>query len=282
MLELATEYPPADEQLHIDSLIQRLRAKMEADYGKNRILRDAHPKMHGCVRAQFTVDPHLPPELRVGIFSQDRTFPAWIRFSNQNNRISPDSKGDIRGVALKLMGVGGEKLLPNETQGTTHDFILISDDRFVTKDVAEFDALVKALMGGVMEMLWFSLTHLRAARNLWTSLKHFTNPLAIRYFSVAPYMFGKQAVKYSLRPRDAQQTAVPANAPDDYLREAMVNQLSSQETFFDFAVQFQVDPVSMPIEDAGVTWDEAVSPFRKLATITIPPQVFDTVERVWR
>src|ERR1041385_2138943 len=279
MLELAREYPPQDEQRHIDSLIQHLRAKMEADYGKNRILRDAHPKMHGCVRAQFTVDANLPPELRVGIFSQGRSYPAWIRFSNQNNTISPDSKADIRGVALKLMGVGGEKLLPNETQGTTHDFILISDDRFVTKDVAEFDALVTALLGGAIKMLWFFLTHLRVAKNLWTSLKHFSNPLAIRYFSVAPYLFGKQAVKYCLTPRDTPETPIPAKATDDYLRTAMVNQLSSREASFDFSVQFQTDPVSMPIEDAGVTWDEAASPFRKVATVTIPAQVFDTAER---
>src|SRR5215470_10680312 len=133
MLELAREYPPPDEQVHIDSLIQHLRAKMEADYARSRTLRDAHPKMHGCVRAQFTVEPNLPSELRIGIFSLSRTFTTWVRFSNQNNTVSPDSKGDIRGVALKLMGVGGEKLLPNETNGTTHDFIFISDDRFVTK-----------------------------------------------------------------------------------------------------------------------------------------------------
>src|SRR5262249_2762488 len=261
---------------HIDSLIQHLHAKMEADYRTKRVLRDAHPKMHGCVRAQFTIEPNLPSELRVGIFSLSRTFAAWIRFSNQNNTVSPDSKGDIRGAALKLMGVAGEKLLPNETQGTTHDFILISDDRFVTKDVAEFDALVKALMGGMLKMLWFFLTHLRVARNLWTSLKRFSNPLAIRYFSVAPYLFGTQAVKYCLTPRNAEETAAPASAPDDYLRMAMVNQLSTREAIFDFCVQFQADPVSMPIEDPGVTWDERVSQFRKLATVTIPIQVFDT------
>ena len=73
-MELANEYPPPDEHLHIDNLIQHLRAKMEADYGKNRILRNAHPKMHGCVRAQFTVDPNLPPELGAGIFSQAAPF----------------------------------------------------------------------------------------------------------------------------------------------------------------------------------------------------------------
>ena len=233
-MELGKEYPPPGEQKHIDSLISRLRRKMEADYANNRTLRDAHPKMHGCVRGEFAIEPNLPDELRIGIFSRSRRFPVWIRFSNQSGTVSPDSKGDIRGVALKLMGVDGEKLLPNETQGTTHDFILISEDRFVTKDVAEFDGLVKALTGGPLKMLWFFLTHLRAARNLLVSLKRFSNPLGIRYFSVAPYLLGQKAVKYSLTPRDAQATPMPVEPSDDFLREAMAKQLSSRDAAFDF------------------------------------------------
>ncbi len=278
-LELGKEYSPPDEQKHIDSLIRQLRGKMEGDYANSRILRDAHPKMHGCVRGEFAIEQNLPEELRIGIFSQSRHFPVWIRFSNQSGTVSPDSKGDIRGVALKLMGVDGEKLLPNETQGTTHDFILISENRFVTKDVAEFDGLVKALSGGALKMLWFFLTNLRAARNLWVSLKRFSSPLGIRYFSVAPYLLGQKAVKYSLTPRDAQEVPMPVEPSDDYLREAMVKQLSSRGAVFDFTVQFQVDAYTMPIEDPGVTWDGAVSPFRKVATLTIPSQVFDTPER---
>jgi len=46
-LELAAEYPPANKQEHIDSLIRELRAKMERDYANGRTLRDAHPKIHG-------------------------------------------------------------------------------------------------------------------------------------------------------------------------------------------------------------------------------------------
>jgi hypothetical protein len=278
-MELGKEYPPPGEQTHINSLISQLRRKMEADYANNRILRDAHPKMHGCVRGEFAIEPNLPDELRIGIFGQSRQFPVWIRFSNQSGTVSRDSKGDIRGVALKLMGVDGEKLLPNETQGTTHDFILISEDRFVTKDVAEFDGLVKALTGGPLKMLWFFLTHLRAARNLWVSLRRFSNPLAIRYFSVVPYLLGQKAVKYSLTPRDAQAPPMPVKPSDDFLREAMAKQLSSRGAAFDFTVQLQVDAYTMPIEDPGVTWGEAVSPFRKVATLTIPSQVFDTPER---
>lgn len=278
-LQVATEYPPADEQKHIDSLIRELRAKMQSDYAKSKTLRDAHPKMHGCVRAVFAIEPNLPCELAIGLFKQARTFPAWVRLSNQNGMASPDSKADIRGVAIKLMGVEGARIQPNGPAGATHDFILVSDSRFVTKDVAEFDGLVKALVGGLIPKVWYFVTHPRVARNLMSSLRHFSNLLAIRYFSVAPYLLGDKAVKYSLTPRDTSQGPAPNDTSDDYLRKALVNHLAKSDAIFDFSVQFQVDPYTMPIEDPGVTWDEALSPFRKVATLTIPAQTFDTLEQ---
>ena len=278
-LELATEYPPADEQRHIDSLIRNLRGKMERDYAGRPTLRDAHPKMHGCVRGEFSIAPGLPPELSIGLFRESRAFPVWIRFSNQSGTVFPDSKADIRGVAIKLMGVPGEKLLQNAPTDTTHDFILISDSRFVTKDVAEFDGLVGAIMGGTLQKIWYFLTHLRVVRNFLSSLRRFSSPLSIRYFSVVPHLLGNKAVKYSLTPHNPGEAKAPSNASDNYLRKAMVAQLGSAGAVFDFAVQFQTDPYKMPIEDPGVTWDETLSPFRKVATLTIPGQIFDTPKR---
>ena len=116
-------------------------------------------------------------------------------------------------------------------------------------------------------------------RNLVVSLKRFRNPLAIRYFSVAPYRLGNKAVKYALTPLNPRVTPIPTRASENYLREAMVNHLASTDAVFDFSVQFQLDPYKMPIEDPGTTWDEAASPFVRVARLTIPAQEFDTPER---
>lgn len=274
--DLAAECPPPDEQKHIDSLIGLLRGKMETDYASSRMLRDAHPKMHGCVRAEFRVEAGLPSELGIGVFRTPRTFPAWVRFSNQNNTVAPDWNKDIRGVAIKIMGVEGEKLLENDTHGSNQDFILISDNRFVTRDVAQFDGLIKGLTSGFLRLMWFFLTHLRVGWNLYFSLQRFANPLEIRYFSVAPYLLGARAVKYSLRPTGGVTSPLPEKPADDYLREAMIRQLTSGTATFDFMVQFQSDPRTMPIEDLSVAWDESVSPFIRGATLTIGSQEFDS------
>jgi hypothetical protein len=96
---------------------------------------------------------------------------------------------------------------------------------------------------------------------------------------VAPYLLGARAVKYSLMPQTVEDAAVPAHAGDDYLRQAMVDRLSSGEVVFDFAVQFQTNAYTMPIEDPGIAWNEADSPFLKVATQTIPAQIFGSAEQ---
>ncbi len=273
---LAQEYPPPGEAAAMADLAARLQHKIDQQYAHDTMRRDAHPKMHGVVRAEFTVEPDLPPEWRVGVFRQAATYEAWIRYSNQNAEIQSDLKGDIRGMAVKLMGVPGEKLLEQDRHATTHDFILISTPVFVTRDVAQFDALIKAMMAGILPMLWFFATHWRATWNLVSAMKKIGNPLALRYWSTTPYLFGSAAVKYSAIPKTPIDDCIPVNAGPDYLREAMVERLGRGEVSFDFLAQKQLDAETMPIEDPGVAWSEAASPFFKLATIRIPMQEFDS------
>jgi len=273
---LAQETPPPGEEAVIADLAERLKQKIIQDNPTGIMRRDAHPKMHGLVRAEFTVEPGLPPELAIGVFREPRTFKAWIRFSNQFDTINPDSTRDIRGMAIKLMGVPGDKLLEAEKHERTHDFIVISTNVFVTKDVAEFDAMIKALMGGTLAKLCFFATHWRVVGNLFKSMKRFANPLQIRYFSTTPYLLGERAVKYSAIPHVARPDEIPNDPDPDYLRLAMIRQLGNEDAVFDFAIQFQTDPDTMPIEDPGIAWSEAESPFRKVATIRIPRQEFDS------
>ncbi|MBX3586631.1 MAG: catalase family protein [Ramlibacter sp.] len=273
---LAREAVPPDEAACTADLAARLKSKIIRDNAGGMMRRDAHPKMHGVVRAEFIVEPDLPPELAVGVFSRAATYRAWIRFSNQNGTIQPDSSKDIRGMAIKLMGVPGHKLLEGEEDEQTQDFIVISTNVFVTRDVKQFDGLIKALTGSLLAKLLFFATHWRVIRNLWLSMRRFANPLQIRYWSTTPYLLGSRAVKYSAIPVVEVPDALPEPAGDDFLREAMVRQLAAGEARFDFAVQLQTDAATMPIEDPGAAWSEVASPFRKVATIKVLQQQFDS------
>jgi len=277
--QLAEESIPPNETQFIEDLAARLKAKIIKDNATGIMRRDAHPKMHGVVKAEFIVESDLPEELRIGVFKEAKVYQAWIRFSNQDGSINPDKDGDIRGMAIKLMGVPGEKVLEPEKDEQTHDLILISTDRFVTRDVEEFDELIKALTGSVLAKAWFFLNHWRVAWNLLKTMIKFANPLQIRSFSTTPYLFGSAAVKYSAIPHITTPDTIPENPEDDYLRLAMARQLQEGDAFFDFAVQFQTDAEAMPIEDPGKVWPETLSPFRKVATIRILRQEFDTEQQ---
>jgi catalase len=273
---LAREIVPPEEKRHIEDLADRLNAKIIREHPTGIMRRDAHPKMHGLVKAEFIVEPDLPAELRVGVFSKPHAYQAWIRFSNQDAAIQDDNARDIRGMAIKLMGVPGEKLLEAQHDEQTQDFILISTNVFVTRDVAEFDQLIIAMTGSLWQKIAFFATHWRVIWNLFVSMKKFLNPLQTRYWSTTPYLFGSTAVKYSAIPHFIDSSATPDQNDPDFLRHAMVRQLAAGDAYFDFTVQLQTDARSMPIEDPGKEWKEVQSPFRKVATIHIPQQQFDS------
>jgi catalase len=93
-------------------------------------MRDAHAKTHGCVRATFDVDAGLLNELSQGVFVPRKRYKAWIRFSNGDSEINPDKTKDARGMAIKLTGVEGEKMLPEEKDAKTQDFIMLNHPFF--------------------------------------------------------------------------------------------------------------------------------------------------------
>ncbi|HEV7905957.1 MAG TPA: catalase family protein [Pyrinomonadaceae bacterium] len=284
--ELNTEYPAPDEQEVTEKLIVLLKGIIEQRYSGGLTTRDVHVKGHAGVRAEFIVEPGLPEEFRVGVFKEPRTFPAWIRFSNSSQDPSVDIKGDIRGFALKLMGVEGEKLIETQKDATTHDFIFLSTNQFLTKDAKDFYKLVecgslnkKKSLSDYLGITWYFLTHPRVGFSLLGGLRKFPHLLEMQWFSTTPYLFGGRAVKYALKPWLKTKSALPQNPSGDYLRERLAEHLAREGTGFDFLVQFQLDPYREPIEDALVPWKEENTPFHKIATINIPRQEIDSPEQ---
>ena len=264
----------------IDKLIEMLSAKMLREKAPSeKMKRDAHPKQVGLLKATFTVLPGLDPELRVGIFEKPKSYSAWVRFSNQNAPPAADHVKDIRGMAVKIMGVEGVKVLERERDAKTQDFILISTNKFVTRNVVDFAKLIGALTRGKLRLLLFFLFHPKITYNLVSSNKNFGSLLEARFWSVSPYTFGARAVKYSLVPQSPERTAIPSKPADNYLTAVMERQLGSSDYYFDFMIQFQKDRDRMHVEDLSNPWSEDASPFIKVATLMIPKQAFNTDER---
>jgi hypothetical protein len=260
------ESVPADEQRHIERLIDNIRLLLERRYVDKPTLRDAHPKMHGCVKAQLEVSTDIDEELRHGLFATPGTHKGWVRFSSEHQDPAPDHRKDTRGLALKLLDIPGEKLLAGEESSPCHDFVFLSTPRFVARDVAGFDELIHAL---VHKSLRSALKSAAAFLRHWLSTAQHSSPLETEYFSVVPALLGPRPVKYIVRPQRATKSPIPAKSQPHFLRDRLVEQLASDDYCFDLLVQRFVDQSATPIEDPTVLWRVAAV---KVATLRIPKQ----------
>jgi hypothetical protein len=87
-------------------------------------------------------------------------------------------------------------------------------------------------------------------------------------------------MKFSARPELAGIAPPAKSKSKDKLRLAMSAHLKQHEALFDFLVQLQTNPDTMPVEDPTVPWDDGAAPFIKVATIRIPIQSFESKEQM--
>jgi catalase len=229
------ETVPPDEAQQTDRLaaiiveLQVKREKQDTVHG-GRPLRGVHPKSHGCVRADFTVNSDLAEEDRVGLLAYPgRTYQAWIRFSNAaalpepDVKVGPDNQivHGSRGMALKVLDVEGEML---DLDGGRHnqDFLMINTPMFAFPDARNYLRLNEVLLksdtaGDPTEFFKTAAKNPRPPANdpewgnVWADftiadgestqksgriikqeigMKTVRNPLQVPYFGAAPFLFG--------------------------------------------------------------------------------------------
>ncbi|MEX2283044.1 MAG: catalase family protein [Gemmatimonadota bacterium] len=265
---VAVESVSPDEQAVIAEFIAFLKDASAKRHPAGTIQRFNQGRHSGCVQAEFTVPDDLPPDLRVGLFSVPRTYPAWIRFANAASQ--SDQKKDVRGMSISLSDVSGKNLTPGVTK---QDFVLNSHPVMVAANTRDFLDLLRALEGSAVRRILYIVSHVPTVRRGLASRANPTSHLDIWYWSTTPYLFGEgRAVKYAVRPCSPTRSTLPAQLTKTYLRDAMRSHLDKAEACFDFLVQVQKDSRTTPIEDATVEWKEEDSAYRQVARIRIPRQ----------
>ena len=263
----------------IDQLVaefnQHIAAIMKAEAENGVMPRFNQPKTIACVQASFQVHDDIPEAFRHGIFAKPTSYPARLRFANATQR--DDAKKDIRGLSIRLSNVEGEVLWG---EPGFQDFILNSHPALFVATPEQFLEFTRMRQQN-KKLLFFLHPFSPHLKSLWigfkASRKHLS-PLDIRYWSTVPFKLGEnsgQVVKYSVIPCSDFQTNQAVEPGENQLRAALKAHLQQGPARFHFAVQLQTDPDSMPIEDASVVWNEDISPFHPLATITIEQQDFD-------
>ena len=277
---LAQEVIEPDELKLIEAITKASidRLKMQFPDGKRPVLRDAHPKTHGLVSADFIVLDGLPDKLRHGVFKTPHTYKALIRFSAGNVEVQKDTVPQAAGMAIKLLGVDGEKLIEDEKDAKTQDFIMINAPIFFVRSLKDYVLLHEALGKGGLAEFFQTRPAETEAITIIRGQKIF-NPIQVRYWSMTPYFLGDKAIKFSASPISRIANQPPENPGPDFLHEAMKGQLSAEDVYYEFGVQFQTDAARMPIEDPVALWDELASPFERVAIIRIPRQDIDADSR---
>ena len=274
-------YP--NEAATAKQIADTIEMSIRKEYVTDIALRDAHPKAHGCVRAEFKINETLPPLLAQGVFIPGKTYQAWIRFSNgSSNAKQADIKKDARGMAIKLLEVSGKNL--SDENSSTQDFIMINHPVFFANDPARYLSFMQDINSDKF-LKKLHIPFALGAKGTWIALNSrnkISNPLQTRYWSMVPYQLGlgdhRQAVKYSARACSTIVSPIPARPNRDFLREALRTSLQESDACMEFLVQPRTS-TSMSVEDSMTEWKEAQAPFYKVATIHIPKQVFDTPEQ---
>jgi hypothetical protein len=285
------QIPPGEAAL-TQAIIEDAIRVVEQHRDNTRVLRDAHAKAHGCVRAEVTVLSDLDPSLRHGVLSEPgKSWQAWMRLSNGNAYPQFDRIRDARGMAIKLLDVPGEKLMEGAGHKDEQDFVMFNHPVFFVRDVAEYRSNFAAQADGKKVLAFFPSWDPRSweIRHLTIALKTLApapqSPVATTYNSIAPFKLGPHNIKYRVipAPENCPQYRLPAPNTDlpNFLRSALYQQLSLDRAPACFALQVQRQNPSyyMPIEDPSVEWDEAISPYETVASIQLPAQDFDSTEQ---
>jgi len=277
-LQISEEKLLLNENEITDLIIQQMAQFTHKYYADSFALRAGNTKTYGVVRGEFEVLPDLADNLRQGVFRYPKTYPAWVRFAGPGPLAPADMKDNgVLSIGIKLMGVEGDKLLDDEKW--TQDFTGISAPTFTTPNIIENLKLQRHVFEGSPLFYFINPfdSHFLDATMQGLYSKTQNSPLEVPYFSCVAYLFGDgQAIHYSIKPCSDEKTKVPGKPSANYLREAMVNTLSTKEVHFDFMIQFQTDAYRMPIENASVEWPEKLSPFIPVARLRLPVQRFDS------
>ena len=264
----------ANEDERFLAYAQRFRTRQRQIAGSAKARRALHAKGLG-VAATFTVLPDLPAHARAGMFAQPRDYRAYVRFSNGSGRSQHDKVPDVRGIAIKVIGVPGKKIIPGLENASTQDFLLVRSRSIPFRDARELTEIATA--GSMPAILFRAVTRIGPARGLALLKKlksglsePMTSLATTQFFSPVPIRAGDYAARFDLVPHAQHDGKSLDRVAPDHLVEELSGRLRGGPISYDFRMQYFVDEKQTPIEDPTVEWSDAVAPPVTVARLVIP------------
>lgn len=263
----------ADEPQRFAAYAQQfkaIQARKSQKYGTGRAL---HRKQLTAARGTLEVLGGLPEFARQGLFAAPAKYETWVRLSNGGMDRAADRMPDIRGFALRVLGVQGDAALGNGP-AVSQDFTLINQEQFAFPQSAEFIDFVAAASHGNGALIKFLFKRYgivggpaRLIKLAKTMGKPFGGFATEALFSAVPMACGPYAVRVRLVPSPSNGSSDP-QAKVDWGRD-FSKRLAQQALAWDLQLQPFVNEALTPIEDASVNWP---TPYVTVARLTLPQQ----------
>jgi hypothetical protein len=257
------------------SSIAEMQRRKSKRFGPGRAL---HRKQVLGIEGRLEVLDGLPVHARHGLFASPGAHDTWVRLSNGGADRAPDRRPDVRGFAVKVLGVPGPGALGGQT--ACQDFLLINHPAFAFPRSDEFVELALAAGKGGSALLAHVFRRYgviggarliaRFARSIGRPFSGFASE---RFFSAAPIACGPYAARVRLLP-----AALPAPGSGEDWTADFLRHLSASDLSFDLQLQFFTDERVTPIEDASVDWPESDAPHVTVARLLLPRRGGDSLD----
>ena len=291
-------YDPSFETIEADEadtaaqLVATMRTISETTHkDSGHAERSVHAKSHGILNGNLRVLAGLPAAYAQGVFAEARTYPLVMRFSTNPGDVLDDSVSAPRGLAIKIVGVEGERL-PTSAGETTQDFVLANAPAFSAPNAAGFlkavrllakttdtPQILKKALSATLRTVEAAVESVGGKSATLISLggQPLTHILGESFYSAAPLLHGLYMAKIAVVPVSANLTALIGEKVKVYgkpnaLREGVIAFFATETAEWEVRVQRCTDLLAMPIEDATVVWPEDQSPYVPVARIVVTPQ----------
>lgn len=299
------EVQQPDEQQIIQKIVDSMARVNRLMYEKYRhAIRDAHSKSHAVLKGELTVYDNLPEHLAQGMFKKAKTYPVIVRFSTAQGSIVPDKMSAFRGMAVKIIGVEGEKLLPELSDAVTQDFLLVNYPVIPTGTIKEYLKMQEGLESQaesgelfqkIAQKAAVGVQNVLAAVGLADDTNELSTPgphiLGDTYFSMAALRYGNYVAKINVKPLSENVKELSGQKIDEkiidedenaFLTRIISDFFRNQTAEYEMGVQLCTNLDTMPVEDGSVQWPEKESPYQPVAKLVFFPQeTFSPQRRVY-
>jgi len=284
-----TETLQPDEERIVRDIVSHMAAAQARNAERHRHAhRDAHAKSHAVLKGRMAVHDGLVPELAQGIFAAPREYEVVARLSSAPGDIHSDSIPEPRGFAIKIIGVEGERLVP-ELGGANQDFLMVNFPILAFGTVQKYKKMLTLLERRAQAPEAVQKATAATARGVRGLVKAVgatpgatlqglardrAHVLGETFHTQAAIRYGDYIAKLSLAPQGEVAVLTGQEVGDGFsaMADAVAAHFTRAGASYELRAQLCTDAENMPVEDAAILWDPDASPHVPIATLQFEPQ----------